>query len=64
MVYVLIISCSFRLLKQLYVLGEDVSMLITFNPQDINTCPDIKFLGPEKAVGPFLESLEKKLKVS
>uniref|UniRef100_A0A1B6LX46 RING-type domain-containing protein n=1 Tax=Graphocephala atropunctata TaxID=36148 RepID=A0A1B6LX46_9HEMI len=44
------------------IIGENVSMLVTLNPQDVNTCPDIKFLGPENATIQFINSMEKKLK--
>ncbi|KAG8273787.1 hypothetical protein J6590_014426 [Homalodisca vitripennis] len=44
------------------IIGENVSMLVTLNPQDVNTCPDIKFLGPENSTIPYINSMEKRLK--
>uniref|UniRef100_A0A1B6G736 RING-type domain-containing protein n=1 Tax=Cuerna arida TaxID=1464854 RepID=A0A1B6G736_9HEMI len=44
------------------IIGENVSMLVTLNPQDVKTCPDIKFLGPENSTIPYINSMENKLK--
>ncbi|XP_054259019.1 E3 ubiquitin-protein ligase FANCL isoform X3 [Macrosteles quadrilineatus] len=44
------------------VVGENVSMLVTLNPQDTSSCPDLKFLGPDNLVTLFINSVENNLK--
>lgn len=46
------------------VLDDNISVLLTLNPLDVTSCPDIKFLGSESAVLPLRTTVEENLNVS
>ncbi|XP_075221831.1 E3 ubiquitin-protein ligase FANCL-like isoform X4 [Lycorma delicatula] len=45
------------------VIGENVSVLVSINPAEVSSFPEIKFLGADKAVAPFRKTLEDNLQL-
>uniref|UniRef100_A0A1B6EBK9 RING-type domain-containing protein n=1 Tax=Clastoptera arizonana TaxID=38151 RepID=A0A1B6EBK9_9HEMI len=44
------------------VINDNISILVTLNPLDLTTCPDIKFLGSDSSVLPLRTTVEENLK--
>lgn len=44
-----------------WVLGENVSVIVTFDPFNVNSAPDLKFLGAERHLGKYRERLVENL---
>jgi hypothetical protein len=51
------------ILLLIFIVGNNVSIQITVDPLNATERPDIKFLGSERAIIPFQESLTKKFQV-
>ncbi|XP_075221843.1 uncharacterized protein LOC142324763 isoform X2 [Lycorma delicatula] len=45
------------------VIGENASVLVSINPAEVSSFPEIKFLGADKAVAPFRKTLEDNLQL-